>query len=188
MLIAAMGEPLMVEEQVLFTAVTGREKEALERVDEFWSIVGRRGGKTRSAAVLGVYVATLCDHSDNLALGERGVLPIMATSTTQATRAFGHFLSVLEHSPILRNSIQGDAPNFTLTVTCENGMWRVTLVDLDALPTDPPSDRSEGSGETFASAWHGQVPCWAFSMLGVGGPLIWHPSESCALTTRTACG
>ena len=77
LLIAAMGEPLTDDERETFKALTGREREPLERVDELWAIIGRRGGKTRAIAVLGAYIAALVDFSDVLAPGERASLPIM---------------------------------------------------------------------------------------------------------------
>jgi len=104
-LIAGLGEELTDEERVLFREVTGREKEPMERVDELWAIVGRRGGKTRAAGTLAAYVGCLCDHSDVLAPGERGAIPIMAASTTQAAKAFNHVLGVLQHSPVLSHQI-----------------------------------------------------------------------------------
>lgn len=106
LLIAAMGEPLTDDERTIFTALTGRDVEPLEQVEELWAIVGRRGGKTRAAGTLAAYVAGLCDHSDALAPGERGVLPIMAASTDQATRAFHHVVGILNHSPVLRSEVQ----------------------------------------------------------------------------------
>ncbi|SHF60588.1 hypothetical protein SAMN02745157_2525 [Kaistia soli DSM 19436] len=106
LLIAAMGEPLTDDERTIFTALTGRDIEPLEQVEELWCIVGRRGGKTRAAGTLAAYVAGLCDHSDALAPGERGVLPIMAASTDQATRAFHHVVGILNHSPVLRSEVQ----------------------------------------------------------------------------------
>jgi hypothetical protein len=107
LLIAAMGEELTDDERVLFARVTGRESEPLERLDEFWGIVGRRGGKTRAAGTLGAYVATLCDWSDVLAPGERGVLPVLAASTFQADRVFQHINGILQHSPMLSEMIEG---------------------------------------------------------------------------------
>jgi hypothetical protein len=80
--------------------------EPLEPVEELWAIVGRRGGKTRAAGTLAAYIAGLCDHSEALAPGERGVLPIMAASTEQATRAFHHVAGILRHSPILKSEIE----------------------------------------------------------------------------------
>lgn len=106
LLIASMGEPLHDDERFIFTELTGRDVEPLERVDELWAIVGRRGGKTRAAGTLGAYLACLVDYSDVLAKGERGVLPVLAASTTQAERAFQHIAGVIEHSPILTSEIE----------------------------------------------------------------------------------
>lgn len=107
LLIAAMGEALLPDERAAFTEVTGRQHEPGAPVEEMWTIAGRRSGKTRAAGVLACYLACLCDHSAALAAGERGVLPILAASTTQATRAFNHVVGVLESSPVLSAEIAG---------------------------------------------------------------------------------
>ena len=60
LLIAAMGEPLSDDERTSFARLTGRDAEPLERVEELWGIVGRRGGKTRASAVLSVYLGRVC--------------------------------------------------------------------------------------------------------------------------------
>ena len=39
LLIAAMGEALTEDERVIFTRLTGREREPLSRVEEFWGII-----------------------------------------------------------------------------------------------------------------------------------------------------
>jgi hypothetical protein len=39
-LIAIVGEPLTDEERVTFKALTGREREALEPLEEAWLIIG----------------------------------------------------------------------------------------------------------------------------------------------------
>ena len=46
LLIAIMGEALTTSERVTFTALTGRDLEPGRPVEEFWAVVGRRGGKT----------------------------------------------------------------------------------------------------------------------------------------------
>lgn len=107
LLIASMGEALTDEERVIFTALTGRDVEPLEPVDEFHGVVGRRGGKTRAAGTLAAYAGCLCDHSEVLAPGERGSIPILAASTVQAERAFQATVGVLEYSPVLRDHIEG---------------------------------------------------------------------------------
>jgi len=108
LLIANMGEALTDEEREIFTLLTGREREPGQRVEEFWGIMGRRSGKTRTAGVLAAYVAGLCSHDDYLAAGERAVIPILAASVSQASRAFQHTLGVLQDSPELSQLIEGE--------------------------------------------------------------------------------
>ena len=62
LLIAIVGEPLTEGERVIFKDLTGRKSEPLEPVEEFWAIIGRRGGKTRAMAVLAGYLAACLDH------------------------------------------------------------------------------------------------------------------------------
>src|SRR6516225_10544665 len=66
LLIASMGEKLTEIERETFKAITGREREPLQRVHELAAVIGRRGGKSRSMATLATYIAALCDHSDAL--------------------------------------------------------------------------------------------------------------------------
>ena len=88
LLIAALGEELTEAERDLFQAVTGRQREPLAPVAEFWGVIGRRGGKTRAMGVLTAYLAGCCDHRDVLGPGERGKVPLLAASTLQADQAF----------------------------------------------------------------------------------------------------
>jgi hypothetical protein len=134
LLIAAMGEALTDDERELFTTLTGREREPQHLVEEFWGIVGRRGGKTRAAGTLAAYVAGLCDHTDYLAPGERGVLPILAASTSQATRAFMHTKGILQHSPELRTMIEGEPTSDTIRLR--------TRVDIEVKPANFRTIRS----------------------------------------------
>lgn len=117
LLIAAFGEALTEEERALFTALTGREREPLEPVDEWWNVVGRRGGKTRAVGVAAAYVAGLCDHHGHLANGERGELPIMAASIKQARRAFDAVKGALDFSPVLSSLYDGQPTADTIRLT-----------------------------------------------------------------------
>src|SRR5471030_1469603 len=82
-LIAAMGERLTDEERPMFTLATGRECEPFERVDEFWGIIGRRGGKTSAIAVFAIYLACLVDYDHVLTAGERGIVLVIAKMVSQ---------------------------------------------------------------------------------------------------------
>lgn len=116
LLIAAMGETLKDDERTLFTKLTGRAAEPGQTVEELWTVVGRRAGKTRAAATLGCYLVGLCDHADVLAAGERGVLPILAAATSQAERAFRHILGILQQSPQL-SALIASATTDTIRLT-----------------------------------------------------------------------
>jgi hypothetical protein len=134
MLIAAMGEPLDNDEREMFQSVTGRAQEPQERVDEFWAVVGRRAGKTRAAGTLGAYAACLCDWSDKLAPGERGVLPVLAAATSQADRAFMHIEGVLKQSPVLSTMIDGEPTADTIRLK--------TRIDVQIRPANFRTVRS----------------------------------------------
>ena len=70
LLVAIMGEPLTDEERVIFKALTGRDREPGERAEEFWAVIGRRGGKSRAIAVLIVFIAVFVDHRSRIVPGE----------------------------------------------------------------------------------------------------------------------
>jgi hypothetical protein len=69
LLLAAMGEPLLPEELEYFRKLTGRDEPPSKRVDEFWCVIGRRGGKSKAVAALCVYIAGLCEHRHLLSAG-----------------------------------------------------------------------------------------------------------------------
>jgi hypothetical protein len=87
LLVASMGESLTEDERATFRALTGREREPLQRVDEFAAVIGRRGGKSRAMATLATYIAGLCDHCDALVPGERGVLLWMQPTPIRMLRS-----------------------------------------------------------------------------------------------------
>ena len=105
LLIAAMGEPLYDDERELFTKLTGRDREPLQRVDQFAAVIGRRGGKSRAMATLATYIAGLCDHSEALVPGERGVLLCVALDQRVAKIILDYAEASFERSPILRQLI-----------------------------------------------------------------------------------
>jgi hypothetical protein len=105
LLIAAIGEELSDEEREIFSKLTGREREPRQRVHEFVAVVGRRGGKSRAMATLATYIAGLCDHSDALVPGERGVLLCVALDQRVAKIILDYAQASFEGSPILKQLI-----------------------------------------------------------------------------------
>lgn len=119
LLIAIVGEELTEDERAIFNSLTGREREPLEPVEEFWAVIGRRGGKTRSMAALAAYIAGCIDHRETLAPGERGVLPILAASTVQASQAFNFVSGVFATAPNLKDLCENETVD---TISLSSGV------------------------------------------------------------------
>src|SRR5262245_32543652 len=115
-LLAAMGEPLQPDELAAFKQFTGRATAPSNRVDELWCCVGRRGGKSRAMAALAVYLAGLCDYSDKLSPGERGVVLLLAPDMKQAKVLLDYAEGTLESTPIMKQLLQSRTAE-TLTLT-----------------------------------------------------------------------
>jgi hypothetical protein len=115
LLIAAMGEPLGASERELFTQITGREREPLQRVEELAAVVGRRGGKSRAISTLAAYEGGLCQHP-TLVPGETGIVLCIAPDQRQATITLDYCTAAFQASPILRQLIASRTAD-TLTLT-----------------------------------------------------------------------
>jgi hypothetical protein len=103
LLIAGMGEPLDDAERPVFTKLTSRETEPLQRIEEAAFVIGRRGGKSRAMATLAAYIAGLCTH--NLVKGETGVLLCIAPDQRQASIVLEYAAAAFDQSPILKQLV-----------------------------------------------------------------------------------
>jgi hypothetical protein len=106
LLIALCGEALTDSERVTFQALTGREREPGQRIEEAFLVIGRRSGKTRAAAVLASYLAGLVDY--DLSLGERAVVLVLSASIAQASRAFDYIRAIFSAVPVLRELVTNE--------------------------------------------------------------------------------
>lgn len=86
----------------LFRACTGRETPQTTLALEAWMVVGRRGGKSRIAALLAVLFACLVDYRPFLAPGERGVFMVLAADRKQARVIMRFIKGLLQARPVLR--------------------------------------------------------------------------------------
>jgi hypothetical protein len=103
---AAFGLKLSRSERRAFASVAGSRKSPRARVRELWAIVGRRGGKSRMAAALSVFVACFVDHTGKLAPGETGWVLTLAPTQKQARLVFSYALAFLQASSVLRGLIE----------------------------------------------------------------------------------
>lgn len=105
-LVAAMGEPLTFWERRIFKKVTGgRAREPGEMVDHLVALVGRRGGKSRAASALAIYLACLCDYSAVAAPGERLRVLALGRSQKQAAVVLGYCLGIIQSVPLLAEMV-----------------------------------------------------------------------------------
>jgi hypothetical protein len=105
---AAFGLKLTRSERRVFETVAGSRKppRQKQKCREVWAIVGRRGGKSRMAGALAVYLALFVDHSARLAKGETGYVLVLAPTVAQSKLVFSYAKGFIESSPILRQQIE----------------------------------------------------------------------------------
>ncbi len=119
LLIGMFGEELNRTERRLFERLTKRAQEPLQLVEIFVGVVGRRGGKSRAAALLAVFVAALCDHGDKIVIGERPVVLCIAQNQKQASVSFGYVTGIFESVPALAAMIDNQTAD---SLTLKNGV------------------------------------------------------------------
>ena len=74
-------------------------------------IVGRRGGKSKAAAVFMTWLATCIDWTDDLSLGETGVALLIAPTERQAQIARDYIAALIDKSPLLSSLIEDRTQN-----------------------------------------------------------------------------
>lgn len=102
---ALFGLPLGPEELVLFQRCTGRTAAPATAVREAWLIVGRRGGKSRIAALVAVFLACFRDYTRVLVPGEVGTVMVLAADRRQAQVCFKYVAALLDAVPELRGLV-----------------------------------------------------------------------------------
>ena len=108
LLIALNGERLTDAERVVFAKLTGREREPLQRCEEFWGVIGRRGGKSQAIAVLVVDSALLVSYEGIAAIGERLVVLCLAQNAKQAQVVFGYIRGIIKSVPMFARLIASE--------------------------------------------------------------------------------
>lgn len=100
-------EGLTAEDRALVLRCTGRTVLPTVAATEAAAIVGRRGGKSRIAAALAVILACFRTYPQ-LALGERGVLMVIAPDKKQARVIFNYVKGLLKAEPMLAALIENE--------------------------------------------------------------------------------
>lgn len=106
-LAALFGLPMTDEAAGIYSQHTGRTMAPTTAAREGWVCAGRRGGKSRVAALVAVYLAAFRDYRDKLAPGEVGTLAVIAADRRQARVVMRYIRAFLE-VPMLRQMVASE--------------------------------------------------------------------------------
>ena len=145
---ATFGLPLTGDALLLYRQHTERQEPPVlgEAVDECWVVAGRRGGKSRMAAVVALFCALRFDATA-LAAGELAVVPLLAADRRQA-RIVLAYLKALCQSPAFHPYVH--------RITGREGIELHTGVNLEVATASFRTIR----GFTVAAAVLDEVAFW----------------------------
>ena len=103
---ALFGLPLSPDGLEIFRKYTGRTVAPTKRCRNATLIVGRRGGKTRTLALIAAYMACIVDHSKFLVAGERAVVACIAKDRMQARVLLNYISGFLKEKPLFASLIE----------------------------------------------------------------------------------
>jgi hypothetical protein len=103
---ALFALPMSDQGLEVFARHTGRSSAPGVQAREAWLVVGRRGGKSRIAATVAVYLACFRDYASVLAPGERGVVMLLAADRQQARVLLRYVVGMLESSELLSSMVE----------------------------------------------------------------------------------
>jgi hypothetical protein len=98
---ALFAEPTDEAGLAIYRERTGRTSWPTTPFTEAAVIVGRRGGKSRTLALIAVYLAAFRDYAPYLAAGEMATVGILAVDKNQARTIFRFVLGLLRAVPML---------------------------------------------------------------------------------------
>jgi hypothetical protein len=144
---ALFALPLDQNELELYQQCTGRQKPPIQPFKEAAFICGRRAGKTRTMALLAVFLATLRDWRPHLALGESAIIAIVSCDRQQSQVALSYIKGFLRNKPLLAELIESD---LATVVRLSNG----TAIEIHTARISSPR------GRTFACVLCDEIAFW----------------------------
>jgi hypothetical protein len=108
--------PMDAEALALYQAHTARSTAPDVAFREACLIIGRRGGKSRTLALIAVFLACFRDYTPHLAPGEMATIAIIAADRRQARSIFRFIQGLLQAVPMLAEMIEAETAE-TLTLT-----------------------------------------------------------------------
>ena len=107
-LAALFGLPMNAEQRRIYTECTQRADPPTRAANEAWLVVGRRGGKSFTLALIAVYLAAFKDWRPYLGVGERGTITVIAADRSQARTIMRYVKGLLHLVPMLSQLIEAE--------------------------------------------------------------------------------
>jgi Phage Terminase len=123
-LTALFGLPMTAEQIDIYRACTRRMNAPAAPFNEAHLIVGRRGRKSFTLALIAVFLAAFRDWRPFLGPGERGTIMVIATDRKQARVIFRYIRGILNSSPMLAEMVErelGETIDLNRSVSIEVG-------------------------------------------------------------------
>jgi hypothetical protein len=141
------GEPLDDGELELFKRFTGRQTAPTVPCREGWLCAGRRGGKSRLAALTAVYLGCFKDWTPHLSAGEKAVVCVLATNRDVSQVVLGYINGLIDSTPALAELVE------------DRGAEHIDLAGRVSIEVHTSSFRSI-RGRTIAAAILDEVAYW----------------------------
>jgi hypothetical protein len=92
----------------IFLECTGRPTRLRKPISEAWLVIGRRGGKSFTLALIAVFLACFRDWRHLLGPGERATVMVIAADRRQARVILRFVKGLLQSVPMLAATIEGE--------------------------------------------------------------------------------
>lgn len=176
-----LTDGLQADDRAFILRCLGRQQLPTSPAREGWILVGRRGGKSRFASLLAVYLACFLDHSKVLTSGERGVVMVIASDRRQARVVMGYMVGLLDSVPMLEALIErrtAEAVHLTNGVSIEVHTasfrtvrgYTVVAAVLDEIAFWPTDDAASPDREIIGALRPAMATVPAALMLAISSP------------------
>ena len=177
-----LGTDASPEHHELWKANTGTDRVPTKPAREGWLIAGRRGGKSRLAALCACFCAAFRDYSQVLAPGERGTVMLIAADRRQARVLMRYVKGMLKATPTLAATIEretAESVDLTNRVTIEvhtasfrstRGYTVVAAIAGELAFWDVDEDSAEPDREVLAAMRPGMATVPGALMLAISSP------------------
>jgi hypothetical protein len=107
-LAALFALPMSADELEIYRECTGRQDPPTDPCQESWLVVGRRGGKSFTLALIAVYLAVFKDWRPYLGPGEIGTIMIVAADRKQARAIMQFIKGLLKGTRMLASAVKAE--------------------------------------------------------------------------------